>query len=220
MALIKCPECNNSISSECKSCPKCGYNMKKDKVTNKKEIINSIMNLFKENPSYNFFNNKLKLSSLQIISLISLICSFILILCEVCFSRLVYPQGKWMPSQILLEGFYGALAGNEQYIIVWYIIIIFFILSLIAIFLFNKDNKIRKLKEKISWYIPNMIYTIGIIVVIILASVGELGTNNILEDTQFKVLWGAIYVAILSITSIIMLIIDIKIEGVKNEKRI
>ena len=30
MAIIKCKECGNNISSEAKSCPKCGYNNKKN----------------------------------------------------------------------------------------------------------------------------------------------------------------------------------------------
>ena len=29
MALIKCPECNNQISDQADSCPKCGYELKK-----------------------------------------------------------------------------------------------------------------------------------------------------------------------------------------------
>lgn len=28
MALIKCPECNNQISDQADSCPKCGYELK------------------------------------------------------------------------------------------------------------------------------------------------------------------------------------------------
>ena len=29
MSLINCPECNHKISSNAKSCPKCGYTLKK-----------------------------------------------------------------------------------------------------------------------------------------------------------------------------------------------
>lgn len=34
MALIKCPECNNSISDQADICPKCGYELKKKEVSN------------------------------------------------------------------------------------------------------------------------------------------------------------------------------------------
>lgn len=37
MALIKCPECNNKISDQAESCPKCGYELKPSK---KSESIN------------------------------------------------------------------------------------------------------------------------------------------------------------------------------------
>ena len=37
MALIKCPECNNQISDQADSCPKCGYELKKKETENKEE---------------------------------------------------------------------------------------------------------------------------------------------------------------------------------------
>lgn len=36
MALIKCPECNNQISDQADSCPKCGYELKAKKVNDSK----------------------------------------------------------------------------------------------------------------------------------------------------------------------------------------
>lgn len=44
MTLIKCPECNTAVSNTAKTCPHCGYNIKKyftkhDNASNKKFII-------------------------------------------------------------------------------------------------------------------------------------------------------------------------------------
>ena len=33
MALKKCPECNNNVSTEAESCPQCGYPIRTKKVT-------------------------------------------------------------------------------------------------------------------------------------------------------------------------------------------
>lgn len=48
MALIKCPECKNNISDQAETCPKCGYELKKQKTTN---------NTTKTKQNFNF-NNK------------------------------------------------------------------------------------------------------------------------------------------------------------------
>ena len=38
MALIKCPECGKEISDEAKSCPNCGYRIRKSNVAKHKKI--------------------------------------------------------------------------------------------------------------------------------------------------------------------------------------
>lgn len=212
MALIKCPECHKDISDECKKCPQCGYTLKKKNNTKSSSILKSISDVFKENKTYSFFKNKISLSSLQILSLVALLCSFIVGICESCFTRSVYPSGSYLPSQITLDNFHWALAEDSDYIFIWYFMIIAIILSVVSIIIYN--SKFNKLKKKIILYIPNVIYSITILATIILASSGDLGRTFTSNHSQYDVKWGAIYVLILSVTSVILLIIDIK----KNKK--
>ena len=214
MALIKCPECHKDISDECKKCPQCGYTLKKN--PNHSNIFKSITNVFKENTTYTFFKNKIKLSSLQILSLVALLCSFIVSICERCFSRSVYHTGTYTPSQITLANFHWALEENGDFIFLWYIIIISIILSVISIFIFN--TKINKVKKKILLIIPNVLYSISILATIILASSGELGGTFTSGHSQYDAKWAAIYVFILSIISIILQCIDLNKRKKKQNK--
>ena len=204
MALIKCPECHNDISDECKKCPQCGYTLKK----NDSGIIKSIKNIFSENRTYFFFKNKIKLSSLQILSLVTLLCSFMVNISERCFSRRVYPTGSYLPSQVTLDNFHWALAENNDYIFIWYIMIISIILSIISILMYN--SKFDKLKKKILLYLLNIIYSILVLITIILANSGDLGKTFTSGYSQYSANWCAYYVLLLSVVSIILLIIDIK----------
>lgn len=204
MALIKCPECHKDISDECKKCPQCGYYLKK----NDNGIIKSITNIFSENRTYFFFKNKIKLSSLQILSLVTLLCSFMVNISERCFSRSVYPTGTYLPSQVTLDNFHWTLLENNDFIFIWYIMIISIILSIISILMYN--SKFNKLKKKILLYIPNIIYSILVLITIILANGGDLGETFTRGHSQYSANWCAYYVLILSVVSIILLMIDIK----------
>ena len=209
MALIKCPECHKDISDECKKCPQCGFKLKKN--TNKfSDVSKSIADVFKKNKTYSFFKDKISLSCLQILSLITLVCSFVVNISEICFSRSVYPTGTYTPSQITLDNFHWTLAENSNYIFIWYIMIITFVLSIISIIVYN--SKFNKLKKKILLYIPNVIYSITVLITIILVLGGNLGNSYLKGHSQYSANWGAYYVFILSIISIILLFINTKKE--------
>ena len=61
MALVKCNECNNSVSEHASSCPQCGYPIGVGKITliRKKKFIGSLVNyrIFKNGVEVGFLKN-------------------------------------------------------------------------------------------------------------------------------------------------------------------
>lgn len=208
MTIIKCPECQKEISDESKSCTHCGYPLKKNNKTTKKNIIDSVFAAFKTNKEYSFIKNKIRLSSLQILALVSLICSYIMNISERCFFRKVYPNGQGVPSQVLLENFKWTLLENESYAFVWYIMLIFMVLNVVSIILY--DTKLNKFKKKSYIYFPNIAYVITIMMAIFLSLSGKLTITKYAGYVRFYISWGAILVLILSIVSGAFLLFDLE----------
>lgn len=198
MSLIKCPECNKNISEECKYCRYCGYKLRKETFN----IKQSIINVFKENKTF----SSLKISSMQILSLVSLVCSLYLSNSEICFSRVVYPSGQTTPSQVTISNFFECIEYmplSLSIILVWMML-----LSVPSIILFNSKFNFFKKKEIIL--VPNAIYAIMTFVTITLSCCNQLKEVFPHGIAYHEILWGAVYVTILAILSFTLLIINNK----------
>ena len=198
MALIKCPECNKDISDECKVCIHCGYTLKKEKKKNNEKF--DILASFKDKKQLTVIKNFVSLTSLQIMALVCLICSFVINFFDVVYNRYHYPS---LASTYTYK-YPNALFDTWSYVhsvrFLIPIIIIFFALSVIAILLFNK------LKRKIIIYIPNVVYSLIYIALLIN---GPLYHFNDVSYDRFVPAFAYYYIMFLSLLSIGFLVLDI-----------
>lgn len=102
MSLIKCSECNNEISSEAISCPKCGNPIKEINI--KTQVINDPQRPFKV---------ELELTSKRWKKVI-LIAWFIIIggLLSVAYFASIMPDGHWVGFGIAFLGIIVLIIGK------------------------------------------------------------------------------------------------------------
>lgn len=204
MALIKCKECGKEISDTATKCPNCGYKIKEN--INLKKVKTQILNIFKENQEYELFNKKIKISAMQILSLVAVVCAVILSTLDICFSRKVYRLSNYSISQITAQSF---LSIND---IVMWLAIILGISSILTIVLF------KKIKKKKLLLIPNILYAVFIILVIVLSQLDVFKEYYEAGVANYIVCWQSVYVAILATTSVVIFIINyIKNKSIDNE---
>lgn len=213
MALIKCIECNQEISDTAKSCPHCGYKYKKQ-TPNIKSILSSFKEIFTINPEYSFFKKKIKLSSLKILSIATLICSFVLSVYPACFqlvrmNRLTFRTIKYNTS--LFE-----VTINIS-VLLTILLILFALLGIINTIIYKnvKIPKLDKIHSKIT-LIPQIGYLLTTILTIIIVEFGSAEITSHYKS-YYTTQWGGYFVAILATMSLIFLIIDL--IKAKNKNR-
>ena len=209
MALIKCPECNKEISDECKVCIHCGYTLKKEK-EEKKEKIN-ILAPFKSKKEILNIKNFITLTGNQIMAIVCLLCSFVVSLFPVCYGRFLWPSiSAGMYTSRYSESLFNVLIDTYVGNYTLPMFIAFFVLSLVAILLFNK------LKRKIFVYIPNVLY-FGVLVYLLIE--GNLYIFYSTEYVSFIPAFAVYYMTGLALLSVGFLVLDIIIRRPKKNSQ-
>lgn len=187
MALIKCDECQKEISDTAKTCPHCGYNLKKErKKLNSKNII------------YNF----------RTISCFLLILAFITSFFAVSFSRDNYSSSRQMLNRSFNDMMYYLLDNFDI------VFIIIGIVSIVALIYYILGRKVKF--KKIIYYIPTFIYNFLATILIFVVLLGGLDIHTSKYDTYYGVCWGGVWILILLYASTILLIIDLIVNKRKK----
>lgn len=79
MSLIKCPECSKKISDKAKSCPNCGYKIRKTKKSEAKKTIKDIFQIIGMLHVLGFFSLHKNIFILIASLVITIICYYLLI---------------------------------------------------------------------------------------------------------------------------------------------
>ena len=187
MALIKCVECNKEISDTAKTCPHCGYKLRKKK---------SICSL-----KFDFCN-------INVLSCFLLILSFFASFFQISFSRDNYSTRRQLLNYSFNDIMYHFINNLDGiYIILGIISIIVLVCTII-----KKELKFKKF----FYYIPLFLYNLIAIIISFAVIFGLINEHTSRYDTYYGILWGGIWILIMLSSASTMLIIDL-IKNRKKE---
>lgn len=180
MALIKCEECDKEISDTVKTCPHCGYKLKKSKNIN--------------NIKFDFYNS-------NVLSCFLLLLSFIASFFEISFSRDNYSTDRQLLNYSFNDIMYQFIDNLDGiYVIVGIVAIIALVYTIIK----------KKLKlKKIYYYIPLFLYNLIAIIISCAVTFGLFNEHASRYDTYYRILWGGIWILIMLCFASVILIIDL-----------